>query len=199
MYGRHNRVKYVKDIAEALHRIQNELEMFSHDEDPYYTQKVDASGKPIGCRSYPETREEIKTYIKTVLANDIIDKMFDDDFLNEDDPEYINNQAKKKYLAKGFDDEISELLVDIEEEDINLDGAELEDLIKDLETPEQYVIIFDDSDGERRWYETTSSMEVLKHICKTRHRKSIGCNCNEYVDSIYQNGKNTNLHADDLK
>lgn len=105
-----------------------------------------------------------------------------------------NKEKELKELYKNLDDKIIELISEIElnkiEVDDNYRQGDEEDFISEIiNNKDGYIVVFDDSDGERIWYECADGKAIVEHLYKTRHRKSIGMGCNQYIHMVIQNGK----------
>lgn len=177
----------LSDIINNFHVLMENAGLVDRNNDPYYHPEKN------GSRSYPDSRKYIIEYFGYCVNNkEFIEKICSDDFLNIDDPEYKKEQLKKSLSSNGYDETVLELLTYIENGDCEVDYDESstnEDLKTIIDTSSDYIILFDDSDGERIWFKTTDSLDIVKFIIKTEHRKCIGCGCNKYVHMIIQNKK----------
>lgn len=183
-------IENLNNLANILHNLHKDSCELNHPNDPYFTQSDTGSGF-----TYPNTRKKLVDYIKNRLDDsDFISKILSDEFIDEDDPEIISKNIKNQYKTQySFDDEICELLSSINQEEMFLDNDgesdELDDFISDINTYNGYVVVFDDSDGERVWYTKVPSKDVLNYVIKNEHRKCIGMGCNKYIHMIIKDKK----------
>lgn len=54
---------------------------------------------------------------------------------------------------------------------------------------DRVLLLFQDSDNRRSYELIPAKMDVIDYAVETRHRNSIGCNCNEYIDGIIYLGQ----------
>lgn len=176
------------NIITNFHVLMERGELVDRNNDPYYHEPEDG-----GCRCYPNSRKYIVEYFKYCVANkEFIEKICSDDFLNIDDPEYKKEQIRKDLSSNGYDKDVLKMLTEVINKRIEVDYTESstdDDLKTIIDTSSDYIILFDDSGRERIWFKTTDSLDIVKFIIKTEHRKCIGCGCNKYVHMIIQNKK----------
>ncbi len=181
------RIEILENLMNMLHRLHTEVGIVG--EDPI----IFPSNKTCNCNHWPQDRKEIVEYVKNRLDDkEFLSTILTDEFLNVDDPEVLKNKQLQEFKnLHSFSDNVSELIVDIQQETLCLDSRgdsnDVADLISDIKTFSGYIVIFDDSDGERVWYEKVPSKDILKHVIKKQHRKSIGCNCNQYIHMVIFN------------
>lgn len=141
-------------------------------------------------------------FIESIILNDEIrNKIFQLNFINENNPLHKKEMKKLELLLKhsNYDINVIDLILDLMCNDIRFDEYEsrcdsYNDLIDDIEQSDEFIVIFDDSDGERIWYKKAENLEIVRWLIKNEHRKTIGCGCNQYIDMIIKNGKCDNFY-----
>jgi len=136
-------------------------------------------------------------FIKRIFLNDEIrNKIFEFNFINENNPLHKKEMKKLELIIKysHYDINVIDLILDLMFNDIQIDEHEsrcdsYNDLIDDIEQSDEFIVIFDDSDGERIWYKKAETLDIVKWLIKNEHRKTIGCGCNQYIDMIIKNGR----------
>ena len=188
----HKTIEKIRTIAELLHRLDEEVNPKEWEDDPYLKRPDD------GCWTNISEPKELVNYIKTMVNDsNFTDKAFSLDFINEDNPEFLKEKGIQK-LQENYNlpEELTELIYNLQNEDdefhLDYNDSESDDVnefIKDVTTSSDYIVIFDDSDGERIWYKKIPNETVLSYVIKKEHRKCIGCGCNQYIHMIVKDKK----------
>jgi hypothetical protein len=182
----HKTIEKNRFIAKLLHQLDENVDRKEWKDDPYII------NENCGWRELSEP-EELVNYIKMMVNdNNFTDKAFSLDFINKDNPEYLKEVGVKKLQETyNLPEELAELIYNLQndEDEFHLDYNEgdsddVNEFIKDITTSSDYIVIFDDSDGERIWYKKVPNETVLKYVIKNEHRKRIGCGCNQYINMI---------------
>lgn len=193
------RIEILSEIAESLHRLHENVGV-DWESDPYTFPPTEE----CNCRHEASSRSEIISYIKErLLDTEFINTILSDSFLDEDDPEVLRNnkivELKKQYT---FSDSILDMIADISDDtngmylDSNGESDDIDDFINDINTSDEYIVVFDDSDGERLWYKKVPNRDILKYVIKSEHRKCIGCGCNQYIHMIIKNKEVVDMDID---